>query len=189
MTSATGICNLALRELGASTILSLDDECEEARICSLYYPQVRDMELREYFWSFAEKQAILAASTVAPAFDFTTQYPLPADFIRLIPNKHLESLNSDYKIMGGMILTNSTGPLKISYISRLEDTEKYDAMFVDTVSLRLASKICMRITQNSNRKQELIQECKESRIRAVNANALEKPIAYAQDGDFVNVRY
>ena len=62
-------------------------------------------------------------------------------------------------------------------------------MFVDTVSLRLASKICMRITQNSNRKQELIQECKESRIRAVNANALEKPIAYAQDGDFVNVRY
>src|SRR5262245_52285113 len=84
MASVVNICNLALQKLGAGRIASLDENSREARSCANNYETTRDAELRRHFWNFARKRARLAADVTAPEFGFDSQFPLPADFLRLI---------------------------------------------------------------------------------------------------------
>ena len=120
MSSAVDICNIALRKLGASTIMSLDDESEEARLCKLLFPFVRDCELRKYFWSFAIKRVLLPASVEVPAFGYTTKYNLPSDFLRLVPSEQFSDYEDDYKIEGNALLVNRTSSIEFSYVARIK---------------------------------------------------------------------
>ena len=43
MASVVDICNGALNQLGASTILTLTEDSKNARLCNARYTQVRDL--------------------------------------------------------------------------------------------------------------------------------------------------
>jgi len=145
MASVVDICNGALNQLGASTILTLTEDSKNARLCNARYTQVRDSVFRSHPWNCLQKRVQLAADTDSPAWGFTKQYTLPADCLRVLT---ILDYDADYKIEGRKILTdNST--MKILYVARIEDPNQYDELLRETLSASLAADIAYAITSSN----------------------------------------
>ena len=145
MASVVDICNGALNQLGASTILSLTEDSKNARLCNARFTQIRDGVFRSHPWNCLQKRVQLAADSTAPAWGFTKQYTLPADCLRVLT---ILDYDADYKIEGRKILTdNST--MKILYISREEDPNQYDELLRETLSASLAADIAYAVTSSN----------------------------------------
>ncbi len=117
MASVVEICNGALNQLGATTILSLTEDSKNARLCNQRFTQVRDAVFRSHPWNCLQKRQELAADTDAPAWGFKFAYTLPADCLRLL---RILDYDSNYKVEGRKILSN-TSSMKILYIARVTD--------------------------------------------------------------------
>lgn len=145
MASVVDICNGALNQLGATTILTLTEDSKNARLCNARYTQIRDSVFRSHPWNCLQKRLQLAADSDAPAWGFTKQYTLPADCLRVLT---ILDYDADYKIEGRKILTdNST--MKILYISRIEDPNEYDELLRETISAALAADIAYAVTSSN----------------------------------------
>ena len=79
MPSVVDICNNALVDLGASSIVSLTEDSKAARLCNQRYDSIRDTVFRFHPWNCLINRASLAADAVAPAFEYAFQYTLPTD--------------------------------------------------------------------------------------------------------------
>ena len=78
-TSAVDICNSALNMIGASNIISLDEDSKAGRICKQRYTNVRDAVFRSHVWNCLVNRVQLTADVSAPTFEFQYQYTLPTD--------------------------------------------------------------------------------------------------------------
>ena len=145
MASVVDICNGALNQLGASTILSLTEDSKNARLCNARYTQVRDSLFRSHPWNCLQKRVQLAADTTAPAWGFTSAYTLPADCLRLL---RILDYDSNHKVEGRKILTNNSS-MKILYVARIEDPNEYDELLRETISAALAADIAYAITSSN----------------------------------------
>tara|TARA_R100000655_G_scaffold70715_1_gene109013 strand:- start:292 stop:873 length:582 start_codon:yes stop_codon:yes gene_type:complete len=149
MATEVSICSNALRRLGDSPITALTDNTERARLCNAFYSDARDAVLRSHPWNFAITRATLAQLSVTPAYGFDYQYSLPTDPFCL---RVLEMEYSDYifKIENspteGRVLVTDEGTAKILYIGRITDPVKFDSMFVDTLTAKLAVDLAYPIT-------------------------------------------
>ena len=47
------ICNLSLMMIGMPTIVSFENNNNNARMCKNFFPTVRDRVLRDHCWSFS----------------------------------------------------------------------------------------------------------------------------------------
>ena len=145
MASTVDICNGALNQLGATTILSLTEDSKNARLCNSRYTQVRDGLFRTHPWNCLQKRVELAADTDAPAWGFTSAYTLPADCLRLLK---ILDYDSNYKVEGRKILSNASS-MKILYIGRITDPNEYDELLRETLSASLAADIAFAVTSNN----------------------------------------
>jgi len=145
MASVVDICNGALNQLGASTILTLTEDSKNARLCNARYTQVRDSVFRSHPWNCLIKRVELAADSTAPAWGFTQQYTLPADCLRVLT---ILDYDADYKIEGRKILTDNSN-MKILYIARITDPNEYDELLRETLSAALAADIAYAITSSN----------------------------------------
>ena len=145
MASTVDICNGALNQLGATTILSLTEDSKNARLCNSRYTQVRDGLFRTHPWNCLQKRIELAADTTAPAWGFTSAYTLPADCLRLLK---ILDYDSNYKVEGRKILSNAS-TMKILYIGRITDPNEYDELLRETLSASLAADIAFAVTSNN----------------------------------------
>jgi hypothetical protein len=145
MASVVDICNGALNQLGASTILSLTEDSKNARLCNARYTQIRDSLFRSHPWNCLQKRVQLAADTTAPAWGFTSAYTLPADCLRLL---RILDYDSNHKVEGRKILTNNSS-MKILYVSRIEDPNEYDELLRETISAALAADIAYAVTSSN----------------------------------------
>ncbi len=145
MASVVDICNGALNQLGATTILSLTEDSKNARLCNARYTQVRDALFRSHPWNCLQKRVELAADTDTPAWGFTSQYTLPADCMRLL---RILDFDSNYKVEGRKILSNAS-TMKILYIGRITDPNEYDELLRETLSASLAADIAFAVTSNN----------------------------------------
>jgi hypothetical protein len=145
MASTVDICNGALNQLGATTILSLTEDSKNARLCNSRYTQVRDSVFRSHPWNCLQKRVELAQDTTAPAWGFKYAYTLPADCLRLL---RILDYDSNYKVEGRKILSN-TETMKILYISRVTDPNEYDESLREILSSALGSDIAFAVTSNN----------------------------------------
>ena len=145
MASTVEICNGALNQLGATTILSLTEDSKNARLCNSRYTQVRDSVFRSHPWNCLQKRVEIAADTTAPAWGFSYAYTLPADCLRLLK---ILDYDSNYKVEGRKILSN-TSSMKILYIGRITDPNEYDELLRETLSASLAADIAFAVTSNN----------------------------------------
>ena len=145
MASTVDICNGALNQLGATTILSLTEDSKNARLCNSRFTQVRDAVFRSHPWNCLQKRVELAADTTAPAWGFSYAYTLPADCLRLL---RILDYDSNYKVEGRKILSN-TSSMKILYIGRITDPNQYDELLRETLSASLAADIAFAVTSNN----------------------------------------
>ena len=145
MASIVDICNGALNQLGASTILTLTEDSKNARLCNARFTQIRDSIFRSHPWNCLQKRVELAADSDTPAWGFTSQFTIPADCLRVLT---ILDFDSDYKIEGRKILTDNSS-MKILYISRVTDPNEYDELLRETLSAALAADIAYAVTSSN----------------------------------------
>jgi len=145
MASIVGICNGALNQLGATTILSLSEDSKNARLCNSRYTQIRDALFRTHPWNCLQKRVQISADTTAPAWGFKNAYTLPADCLRLLK---ILDYDSNYKVEGRKILSN-TSSMKILYVARVTDPNEYDELLRETLSASLGADIAFGVTSNN----------------------------------------
>jgi hypothetical protein len=184
MASEVDICNLALQRLGAKSISALTEDSTAGRECNRVYDHARNSELRAHPWSFARARAELAASTTDPVFGYAKAYPLPADFIRLLPARNVADNttvlggidpNIDWQIESGEILTDDTAPLQIVYLKKVTDPNEFDDMFTDLLVARIAMDIAEKITQSNTKKTNAETRYVEIKREAKRVNSYERP--------------
>jgi hypothetical protein len=174
-TTVVSICNLALQKLGAQRITTLDEDSNNARHCNAIYEQMRDKELRANRWKFSICRATLAPSATEPEFDFAYAFPVPTDFLRLLPPNRttldwtLESVDGTQHI-----LTNDGDTLEIRYIKRVTDVAQFDHLFVDMLACSMALQLCEPITQSNTKKDSIKEDYKRARAEARLVNAFEQ---------------
>ena len=157
MASTVDICNGALNQLGATTILSLTEDSKNARLCNSRYTQVRDALFRTHPWNCLQTRLELAASTTTSAWGFTYAYTLPANCLRLL---RVLDYDSNYKVEGRKILSNAS-TMKILYISRVTDPNEYDELLRETLSAALGADIAYAVTSNNTTSQNMILSYQE----------------------------
>ena len=82
MASEVEICNLALGNIRARSINSLDEPSVQAQTCKLRYPLMRDFLLKNHPWQFAHGLKPLSVLTVQ-LFNRAYAYQYPADCLHI----------------------------------------------------------------------------------------------------------
>jgi len=193
MASTVDICNGALNQLGATTILSLTEDSKNARLCNQRYTQVRDSVFRSHPWNCLQKRIELAADTTAPAWGFSYAYTLPSDCLRLL---RILDYDSNYKVEGRKILSN-TSSMKILYVARVTDPNEYDELLRETLSAALGADIAFGITSNNQTSQNMYQlfqeKLRDARfVDSTEGQNIEQDLGMADvidAGTFINSRY
>ena len=145
MASEVDICNLALNEVGESSIMDLSEDSKAGRLCNQFYALSRDMILRMHPWNFAAQRVELAQLTTTPVFDFDFEFQLPADCLKVLKTDDKFDI---FKIEGRKLLSNNS-IVKILYTRRVEDTTQFDSLFIEAFYLMLASKIAFNLSDNN----------------------------------------
>lgn len=169
MTSVVSICNRALSKIGDEIqITSLNDNTKPARYCKILYPDARDFVLRSFPWRFALKRYLLAPLSQSPLFGYTHQYVMPSECLRIW--KVADDV--DYQVEGKHILTN-TGSLAFIGIRRIENPDDFDAMFVETLALKIAVELAVPLTASISLKNDLANEYKNFVQQAKTVSSME----------------
>ena len=193
MASVVDICNGALNQLGASTILSLTEDSKNARICNQRYTQVRDGVFRSHPWNCLQKRVELAADTTAPAWGFKVSFTLPSDCLRLL---RILDYESNYKVEGRKILSNTSG-MKILYVARITDPNQYDELLRETLSASLGADIAFAITSNNQTAQNMYtlfqDKLRDARfVDSTEGQNIDQDLGMTDSidaGTFINSRY
>lgn len=152
VSSETAVANLAMQHLGERRILDIgsttDKAANELRIA---FPIVRLTLLREHRFQFSEDVVALQQLTDAPLTRFSYAYQLPADCVRAIAvNDDREETQADFEIASeGRLMTNET-TVELRYIKDVPSVTRWDSLFVEAMSYKLAMKTCKSITGNDS---------------------------------------
>lgn len=167
--TATEIANYSLAVLGAKRISDItDDTIKSARIMNLHYAQARQEVIRAGKWNFAIQRKTLSQHADAPEYGYAYQYSLPADFMRLDRVNEVSiwdtqrsdwfeienGLDSGDNSIGPVLLTNATN-IRIRYVADITDTQRFDPLFTQALTVLLAAKGARAITGSERKEQEL----------------------------------
>lgn len=174
MAAVVDIYNRALQLLGAKRIGLPSENTASGRACRACYEPCRDALLRRHKWNFAIKRASLAAEDPAPDFGRANAFPVPSDYITMANEyPELNTLERDFVIEGGKILTNYSGPLEIRYVSKVTDPNLMDPLFRELLSHDMALNMCEEITQSNSKKADIAVSRRDAFSDAKRANAFE----------------
>lgn len=202
MASEVDIANRALSKLGAARITSLTDNNKGARAMLARFEHLRDAELEAHPWRFAIVRTTLPALVSTPSYGFSYEYQRPSDDLRPIMvggnGVNVETIGVQctgggqidplFEIIGDVIQTNLSAPLKYEYISRVEVAGKFPALFVEALSCRLAMDACEELTQSSSKYDRASDQYKQAIREARRVNALYRPPGARTPGPFIKSR-
>lgn len=175
MTDWTSIANMALLQLGARPITSLDENSNNARNIKSVYEAIRDEVLYSHPWKPAKTRAWLAADAVAPIFGPAYAYTLPADPFCLRPWQVGDEDNwfreDDWHVEGRQILTDSAPPLRLIFVCRLLDPGQFAGLLATAMARRIAAEIAYRTTNSREKEAAAAQAYEEVLAKARSADA------------------
>ena len=173
----TTICNGALGFLSDGPITSLQDASEQARLCNEHYPVARRLALQLHDWKFATRRALLNRLSVAPAFGYLYQYALPTGYLSTYETHPVDLvyvMESNPDTGAEVMLTDYETP-GLVYSCDIEDSNRFSPLFVATLELVLAVRLCMVITEKRDLKLSLNQELTEMLMQAKKRDAKQNP--------------
>lgn len=159
ITSETALCNIALDHLGEAPIVSMNDDRLAASACLRHYAECRDKVLRSHRWNFATKRVALSRLAARPAFGWSYQYELPADFMRATEVNGSEAgdvVSGEWLIEGRAILTNEEA-VNLVYVRRVTDVSLFDSLFVDALAVKLAIALSETLRGSTGKTESLVQ--------------------------------
>jgi hypothetical protein len=158
------ICSNALLMLGDEPISDFDEGTDRARLAANLWESWRDHVLRRHPWNCATKRVQLAPDATAPAFDFSAQFSLPSDFLR-VQSVGYEGERPRYKVEGRKLLMDGT-VLNLVYTWRNEVPATWDAMLIMAMTRVMRACFSYAITQSGS-----LEQLVESELVAVMRDA------------------
>ncbi|HZS81065.1 MAG TPA: hypothetical protein VFA14_06540, partial [Herbaspirillum sp.] len=189
--SETQIFNAVLDRLAEESVLTTTDEKAVSHWLNRNYPLQRDVLLQRHTWNFAMARRQLAADTNKPPFEWSFQYLLPEDCLRVCPVTADGRRNSPpipYVVEGMRILTNKSAPLNVRYISRMIDTNLFTPVFIDLLAQILAANFCYWVTGKANFSKQLMDISSLSFLEAARIDSLEGLPEEPYDDEIIMVR-
>lgn len=174
MTTAVSICSNALLMLGKAPIADLNEASDRAQYCSNLYPMVRDGLLRKHFWNCAIKRVLLSPMATAPAFGYSAQFQLPADFLRVYEVGNARAPITDFQIENRTILANATA-LPLRYVWRNENEDTWDASLIHVATMTMAAVLAYPVTQSSSLRDAMMDDAQRALREAKATDAQENP--------------
>jgi len=185
ISSKVEICNLALSHIDeGSTVADIDTNPQTTAEleCQKWYDTVRRGLLRKYVWNFARKRRTVTRSGT-PEFGFADEYTLPNDFIRLLAfgnsgdYYNWYQYRHKYQIERKKILLDNSAAtsLNLIYINDNLLVSEYDALFVETLALKLAYKMAYRFTTKKSVVERVAKELEQKEQEAVSIDGQERP--------------
>ena len=191
MASVVDICNSALNLLGASTISALTEDSKNARLCNQRFEPIRDRMFRSHAWNCLTKRVQLAKDSTSPVVEYTNQFTLPTDCLRVLKvhNGTTDSIASsiDYAVEGRKIKTDE-GTLFLVSLAKITDPNASATSLVDRLAAAIAADLAYAITNNatlSNNYQTLADErLREARF----VDATENSLGTVESNEFTDAR-
>lgn len=180
MSDEVEICNLALSNIRAGSINSLDETSRQGQLCKLKYPVIRDMLLTEIPWGFARKiQGLAVLTTEIYNWAYAYQYPSDCLKINRLVGAYEELSNADAdvisRLLDSQLLTtgdrrpqvayeifnftdnktigSNETDLRIDYIAKITDPNLFTPSFILAFSHLLASELAIPIIGVENGRQ------------------------------------
>lgn len=182
------ICNLALMMVGIPAITSFEETNNNAKLCKNYYPVLRDRVLRDHSWSFAIKGYELQKLNEKSVDEkFPVVCALPGDAIRVV---NLAD-DSPFRRMGNKILIKNY-PNRVLYVSRVEDPNLFDEIFIEALQYLIAAEIGMANTRNASLINLYHQKYQQALATARSIDSQENRFAYQNNprrGTWISSRY
>ena len=188
ISSEVGICNLALSHLDAGIVadISTSPQTAEELECQRWYDTARRGLLRKFVWNFARTRKTITRDTAAPVFGFTDAYTFPFGFLRLLlfgnatevgELYHWYAHRFRYEIEGRKLLINNSAAASINlvYIHDNTDVSEYDALFIETLALKLAYKMAYRFSTKRSTVIRISEELEQKEQEAVSIDGQERP--------------
>ncbi len=196
-TSETEICNSALIKLGVEPIFSLDDNTKAARLCKRQYPILRDDVLRAHPWNFAIARVELASTGNEPVFEFSNEFLLPQDMLRILKtdlNLQPAIIESPWAIennpvTGTKVLVANDSSVKIMYIRKITDVQKFDANFVETLATRIAADLAYPLVQSVSLAGQMFQLYDQQLRTARSFDAQEQSLQQVDADEWIVSRF
>lgn len=188
MADQISICNMALAEIAAEPIDSLNEQSLQARECSRAYPQALSALLEGYEWGFAIRREALAIVPNPRPSEWAVAYALPDEVLRpikIVPASVALATGRwwvdegvsclPYVIEDGVLFTHARGVV-IAFVTSEVTSADLPARFVDALTYEIAQRIAYPITKNRALKGDLIQQAEVARQRAIADDANRQPI-------------
>lgn len=172
MASVVEICNIALSNIRAGSINSLDESSVQAQNCKLKYSILRDRCLREIPWQFNHKIRALAPVTTE-IFNWSYAYSYPVDCLKIhrlvgsfeelpagsagVVSRYLDSRviplkdvrrQIPYEVFNfdnSKIIGSDQPDLRIDFAAKVEDPNLFSDDFIMALGHLLASEIAIPI--------------------------------------------
>lgn len=163
ITSDVDICNEAVARIGGKLIQSLDDPTTHTEtLLQKMYPKNRRIVLRSAVWNFATKITTLV-KTSETLDGYLGVFALPEDFIRFLGVPSLEYTASDvgkYRLSDRKIYLkySSADSVTLDYIFDNTNILKWDDLFIEALSLRLAYNLSFALSGKNTLADRLMQE-------------------------------
>jgi len=187
--SKVDICNMALTRLGASPIVSLDDDSANARALNRVYEIALRSILSECKWTFATKRTLLALVSGALAWydsGETIIYQRPSDCIRIFGTNDDDAT---WREEGEYIISDTSG-LGLRYVYYLDAPSKYTISFIDAFADRLAADIAFLLLNSSTKAEAMLEKYKKVSLPTARAeNAQTGTHQYLKDDAWETAKY
>jgi hypothetical protein len=180
MANETSIANGALVKLGQQLITSINDSSSNAaNICKERISNAKEVVLTSFPFNGAVSRVTLAADVATPAYDYSNQFTLPSDCLRLITVEPAFA-DTDYALEGRKILF-SGDTLEIIYIKNITDYNELDPLVNESISCYLAYDIAYLITNDNQTTERMMQMYEKTikKAKAANNRQLKKLSFYA----------
>ncbi|MBP6563992.1 MAG: hypothetical protein KA200_00105 [Burkholderiales bacterium] len=152
MATEVQIANLALSHIGHKADVTAIDGTEasrEAELCTMFYPQARDVVLERHPWKFTMRRA--AASAVSEevlGWDYV--YAMPTEYMRIhavLPEEFADEYEHDVEYPfqietlddGTEVIVSDVENAVLRFQVRVTDTAKFPPSVTSAISYMLAS--------------------------------------------------
>lgn len=179
MQTKTEIANQALALLSAGRITNItDNDNELSRAINAVFDLTAKQVMRSHRWNCCTKRATLAQLATTPtkttSYGYSYSYQLPSDSLRFLdlngePWKKKQRFLS---VENGVLYTNDSKAY-IRYIAWVSNTEEWDVLLGEAVSVKLAMRVARRITKDGMTGGELEGHYERVIANAIRVDAME----------------
>lgn len=182
MATKLGVINGSLVELGNERITDTGEDIKAARETTAVWDDVVEECIASAHWNFAMETIKAAADTgVTPDFGFSEVFAKPSDWVRTSAVSEDEYFT--YPLIhyydDDNFWSADVTPIYFRYVSNDTglglDLTRWPAKFSRFVSLELAERVCLTLTQNNSLKEDIGKKRDKARKEAKNIDAMDEP--------------